>query len=73
MPLALVEISWRRGWSTRKSSKSHFIEQYQERDGLDKVTQKPASEMPGKNRLRFLSLELQCTIIKAVIRKILVA
>ena len=72
MPLALVEISWRRGWSTRKSAKSHFIEQYQERDDLDKVTQKPASEMPGKNKLPFLSLELQCTIIKVVIRKILV-
>ena len=71
--LALIEISWRRGWSTRKSSKNHVIEQYQEVDDLYKVTQKLASEIQGKNKLPFLSLELQVTIIKVSIRKILVS
>jgi len=73
MTLALIEISWRRGWSTRKSSKNHVIEQYQEMDDLYKVTQKLASEMQGQNKLPFLSLELQVTIIKVSIRKILVS
>ena len=61
------------GWSTRKSSKNRVIEQYQEMDDLDKVTQKLASEMQGNNKLPFLSRELQVTIIKVSIRKILVS
>jgi len=73
MPLALIEISWRRGWSTRKSLKNHVIEQYQEMDDLDKVTRKLTSEMQGKSKLPFLSRELQVTIIKVSIRKILVS
>jgi len=73
MPLTLIEISWRRGWSTRKSSKNHVIEQYQEMDDLDNMTQKPTSEIPGNNRLPFLSRELQVIIIKVSIRKILVS
>ena len=73
MPLALIEISWRRSWSTRKSSKNHVIEQYQEMDNLDKVTPKLASEMQGKSKLPCLSLGLQVTIIKVSIRKVLVS
>jgi hypothetical protein len=73
MPLALIEISWRRGWSTQKSSKNQVIEQYQEMDDLDNMARKPPSEIPGKNRFPFLSRELQVTIIKVSIRKILVS
>jgi hypothetical protein len=73
MSVALIKISWHRGWSTRESSKNYVIEQYQELDDLDKVAYKLASEMSGKNKLPFLSLELQVTIIRVSIRKILVA
>jgi len=72
MPLALIEISWR-GWRTQKSSKNQVNEQYQETDDLDNVTQKPTSEMPGKDKRPCLSRELQVTIIKVSIRKILVS
>ena len=37
------------------------------------MAQRLASEVQGKNKLPFLSMELQVTIIKAVIRKVLVA
>lgn len=52
---------------------NRVIEQYQGIGNLDNVAHKLASEMQGKNKSPFLSLELQVTIIKAVIRKILVA
>ena len=42
-------------------------------DDLDKVTRKLTSEMQGKSKLPFLSRELQVTIIKVSIRKILVS
>jgi hypothetical protein len=42
-------------------------------DDLDNMARKPPSEIPGKNRLPFLSRELQVTIIKVSIRKILVS
>lgn len=52
-----------------KESRGLVIERYQERDDLDKATQKLASEMPGNSKPPFLSLGLQVTIIKAAIRK----
>jgi hypothetical protein len=73
MPLVPIEISWRKGWSTQKSSKNHVIEQYQEINDLDKVTRRLSSEMPGRNKRPGPSLELQVTIIKVSIRKILVS
>jgi hypothetical protein len=42
-------------------------------DDLDNMTQKPTSEMPGKDKRPCLSRELQVTIIKVSIRKILVS
>ena len=60
-------------WSTQKSPKNQVIEQYQEMDDLDNMTQKPTSEMPGKDKRPCLSRELQVTIIKVSIRKILVS
>jgi hypothetical protein len=38
---------------------------------MDKVAQKLASEMQEKNELPFLTPELQLTITKAAVRKIL--
>jgi len=61
------------GWRTQKSSKNQVTEQYQEMDGLDNMTQNPTSEMPGKDKRPCPSRELQVTIIKASIRKILVS
>ncbi|HXZ95264.1 MAG TPA: hypothetical protein VEG28_05080 [Dehalococcoidia bacterium] len=72
IPLAPTEIFRRRGWSARKSSKNQLIEQYQEMNDLDKVTQKLVSEISGK-KLPCLSLGLQVTIIKVSVRKVLVA
>ncbi len=60
-------------WSTQKSPKNQVIEQYQEMDDLDNMTQKPTSEMPRKDKRPCLSRELQVTIIKVSIRKILVS
>jgi hypothetical protein len=73
MPLLANRNIPAQGWSTRKSSKNHVIEQYKEMDNLDKVTRKLTSEMQGKSKLPFLSRELQVTIIKVSIRKILVS
>jgi hypothetical protein len=61
------------GWRTQKSSKNQVTEQYQEMDDLDHMTQKPTFEMPGKDKRPCLSRELQVTIIKVSIRKILVS
>jgi hypothetical protein len=51
MPLLANRDIVAEGGSTRKSSKNHIIEQYQEMDDLNKVTQKLASEMRGKSKL----------------------
>jgi hypothetical protein len=60
-------------WSTQKSPKNQVIEQYQEMDDLDNMTQKPTSEMPRKDKRPCRSRELQVIIIKVSIRKILVS
>jgi hypothetical protein len=58
MHLALIEMPWHRGWRTQKSSKNQLIEQYQEMDDLDNMTQKPTSEMPRRDERPCLSREL---------------
>jgi hypothetical protein len=68
-----MEISWRRAGARRKVQKNQVTEQYQEMDDLDNMTQKPTSEMPAKDKRPCLSRELQVTIIKVSIRKILVS
>jgi hypothetical protein len=45
-------------WSTQKSSRNQVTEQYQGMDGLDHMTQKPTSEMPGNDKRPCLSREL---------------
>jgi glyoxylase-like metal-dependent hydrolase (beta-lactamase superfamily II) len=59
------------GLEQTEKFKNYVIEQYQEIGDLDKVAQKLASEIQEKNELPFLTLELQVTITKAAIRKIL--
>lgn len=59
------------GLEQTEKFKNYVIEQYQEMGDLDKVTQKLASETQERNELPFLSLELQVTVTKAAIRKIL--
>jgi glyoxylase-like metal-dependent hydrolase (beta-lactamase superfamily II) len=59
------------GLGQTEKFKNYVIEQYQEIGDLDKVAQKLAFEIQERNELPFLSMELQVTIIKAVIRKIL--
>jgi len=51
--------------------KNYIINQYREIGDLDKVAHKLASEIQEKNELPFLNLELQTTITRAAIRKIL--
>ena len=59
------------GLEQTEKFKNYVIEQYQEIRDMDKVAQKLASEIQEKNELPFLNLELQVTITKAAIRKIL--
>ncbi len=61
----------KQGLEQTEKFKNYVIEQYQEIGDLDKVAQKLASEIQEKSGLPFFSLELQLTIIKAAIRKIL--
>jgi len=72
MPLLANRDTWAQGLEHAKKFKKPCYWQYQEMDDLDKVTQNLASERQGKNKLPCLSRELQVTIIKVSIRKILV-
>ena len=60
-----------RGLKQTKKFKNYVIEQYKEIGDLDKVAQKLASEMQEKNELPFLTPELQLTVTRAAVRKIL--
>jgi glyoxylase-like metal-dependent hydrolase (beta-lactamase superfamily II) len=59
------------GLEQTEKFRNYVIEQYQEIGDLEKVAQKLASEIQEKNELPFLNLELQVTITKVAIRKIL--
>jgi len=59
------------GLEQTEKFKNYIIEQFQEIDDIDKVAQKLAADMQEKNELPFLTLELQDTIAKATVRKIL--
>jgi hypothetical protein len=59
------------GLEQSEKFKSYVVEQYQQTGNWDKVAQELAAETMGKNKLPFLSLELQTSVTKAEIRKIL--
>jgi glyoxylase-like metal-dependent hydrolase (beta-lactamase superfamily II) len=59
------------GLEQTEKFKNYVVEQYQEIGNMDKVSQKLASEIQEKNELPFLTPDLQVTITKAAVRKIL--
>jgi len=59
------------GLEQAKKFKNYIIEQYQQIGDLDEVAQKLASWSLEKNKFGFLSLELETTVAKTVVQKIL--
>ena len=59
------------GLEQAEEFKNRIIEQYQQIGDLDEMAQRLAAEVLEKNKLDFLSLELETTVAKTVIRKIL--
>jgi len=59
------------GLEQAEKFKNYVIEQYQQIGDWDRVTQRLAAEAMEKNKLPFLSLELQTSVTEAEIRKIL--
>ncbi|MFU8797006.1 MAG: MBL fold metallo-hydrolase, partial [Dehalococcoidia bacterium] len=60
-----------RGLQRTERFRNHLVRQRQELGDIEKVAQKIATEIRRKNELPFLSLELQATITKISVRKIL--
>lgn len=60
-----------RGLERTLRFRDYLVRQYQELGDIEEVAQKLASEIRRKNELPFLSLELQATILKISVRKIL--
>jgi hypothetical protein len=66
-----AEKTLQRGLEQAEEFRNRIIKQYQQIGDLDEMAQKLAAEILEKNKLDFLSLELETTVAKAVIRKIL--
>ncbi len=61
----------RQGLEQTEKFKNYVIEQCQQTGDWDKVAQKIAAEAMEKNKLPFLNLDLQTSLAKTIIRKVL--